>query len=42
MANADRSQRMLMLHLEYKKKKKALEGGHGVYGAYQKEMRLES
>lgn len=25
-----------------KKKKKALEGGHGVYGAYQKEVRLES
>ena len=25
-----------------KKKKIALEGWHGVYGAYQKEMRLES
>ena len=23
-------------------KKKALEGGHGVYGAYKKEVRLES
>lgn len=26
----------------WNEKKKALEGGHGVYGAYQKEVRLES
>ena len=40
MANADRRQRMLVVHLEWKKK--ALEGAHGVYGAYKKEVRLEN